>query len=106
MNEAYLSDIEAARLKHWRLTHRVYKEDHLNENCPVCAEGKKKTGTFKRNYEFMGSTRGEAEHYFRLYCDGYGGQNSMGDLSYQGGIGGFCFRMSPRIGEDQALWID
>jgi hypothetical protein len=91
MNEAYLSDIEAARLKHWRLAHRVEKNDHLNENCPVCAEGKKKTGTFKRNYEFMGSTRGEAEPYFRLYCDGYGGQNSMGDLSYQGGIGGFVF---------------
>jgi hypothetical protein len=57
----------------------------------VCIEGKKKTGTFKRNYEFCGSTRGEAEHYFRLYMDGYGGLHSMGDMSYQGGIGGFIF---------------
>jgi len=91
MNEAYLSETETARLRHWRMAHRSFKEDILHEDCPVCAEGKKKTGTFKRNYEFMGSTRGEAEPYFRLYCDGYGGQHSMGDLSYQGGIGGFVF---------------
>jgi hypothetical protein len=62
MNEAYLSDLEAARLHHWRIAHRSVKGSELNENCPVCAEGKKKTGHFKRNYEFMGSTRGEAEH--------------------------------------------
>ncbi len=91
MNEAYLSDVEAARLHHWRIAHRSVKGSELNENCPVCAEGKKKTGHFNRNYEFMGSTRGEAEHYWRLYVDGYGGQHSMGDLSYQGGIGGFVF---------------
>ncbi len=29
--------------------------------------------------------------YFRMYADGYGGQNSMGSESYQGGIGGFVF---------------
>jgi hypothetical protein len=91
LNEAYLSDVERERLLHWRIAHRSLGRGSLNENCPVCAEGKKKTGTFKRNYEFMGSTRGEAEHYWRLYCDGYGGQHSMGDLSYQGGIGGFVF---------------
>jgi hypothetical protein len=50
-----------------------------------------KTGTFKRNYEFCGSTRGEQKHYWRLYVDGYGGLRSMGDMSYQGGIGGFVF---------------
>jgi hypothetical protein len=63
MNEAYLSKVEAERLHHWRIAHRSVKGSELNENCPVCAEGKKKTGHFKRNYEFMGSTRGEAEHY-------------------------------------------
>jgi hypothetical protein len=91
MNEAYLSEVEAKRLLHWRIAHRSLGKYTPNENCPVCAEGKKKTGNFKRNYEFMGSTRGEAEHYWRLYCDGYGGQHSMGDMSYQGGIGGFVF---------------
>jgi hypothetical protein len=91
MNEAYLTDAEAERLMHWRIAHRSLTRSKLNEHCPVCVEGKNKTGHFKRNYEFAGSTRGEADHYWRLYVDGYGGQNSMGDLSYQGGIGGFVF---------------
>jgi hypothetical protein len=77
MNEAYLSAEEAARLHHWRIGHRSVGKSCLNEVCPVCAEGKKKVGTFKRNYEFRGHTAGPIKPYFRLYCDGYGGQNSM-----------------------------
>ena len=91
MNESLLTDEEAERLMHWRIGHRSLGKSILNETCPICIEGKKKTGTFKRNYEFCGSTRGESEHYWRLYVDGYGGLRSMGDMSYQGGIGGFVF---------------
>ncbi len=91
MNEAHLMDEEAERLLRWRVGHRALGNSKLNETRPVCIEGKKKTGTFKRNYEFCGSTQGEPQHYWRLYVDGYGGQQSMGDMSYQGGIGGFVF---------------
>jgi hypothetical protein len=91
MNEAHLTDEEAERLLHWRVGHRALGKSKPNETCPVCIEGKKKTGTFKRNYEFCGSTQGEPQHYWRLYVDGYGGQQSMGDLPYQGGIGGYVF---------------
>ncbi len=91
MNEAHLTKKEAQRLKHWRIGHRVEAKSTLNEDCPVCAEGKKKIGTYKRNYEFQGNTKGVLQPYWRLYCDGYGGQHSMGDMSYQGGIGGYVF---------------
>jgi hypothetical protein len=91
MNEAYLTKEEAERLHHWRTGHRSQGKSTLNEDCPVCVEAKKKVGTFKRNYEFVGHTKGPVQPYWRLYCDGYGGQSSMGDMSYQGGIGGFVF---------------
>ena len=91
MNEAYLTKEEADRLHHWRVGHRIVGKSSLNEVCPVCIEGKKKVGSFKRNFEFHGHTTGPPLPYFRLYCDGYGGQKSMGDVSYQGGIGGFVF---------------
>jgi hypothetical protein len=91
MNEANLSKIEAERLQHWRIGHRSIKNSNLNEDCPACTEGKKKTGTFKRNVEFLGSTKGRIRPYWRLFGDGYGGQRSMGVMSYQGGIGGYVF---------------
>ncbi len=31
------------------------------------------------------------EPYWRMYVDGYGGQRSMGEESYQGAVGGFVF---------------
>jgi len=91
MNEAHLTNQEADRLHHWRIGHRSSEKSSLNETCPVCIEGKKKVGSFKRNFEFQGHTIGPTLPYFRLYCDGYGGQRSMGDVSYQGGIGGYVF---------------
>jgi hypothetical protein len=91
MNEANLTKEEAERLHHWRIGHRSIGKSSLNENCPMCIEGKKKVGSFKRNYEFHGHTKGRIRPYFRLYCDGYGGQQSMGEMSYQMGIGGFVF---------------
>ena len=91
MNEAHLTEMEAQRLKHWRIGHRSVAKSVLNEDCPVCTEGKKKVGTYKRNFEFLGNTKGPLQPYWRLYCDGYGGQQSLGDMSYQGGIGGYVF---------------
>ena len=58
MNEAYLTAEEAARLHHWRTAHRSQGKSKLNEDCPICVEGKKKIGTYKRNFEFMGHTKG------------------------------------------------
>jgi hypothetical protein len=77
MNEAHLTKQEADRLHHWRIGHRSSGKSTLNEICPVCIEGKKKVGSFKRNWEFHGHTVGPTLPYFRLYCDGYGGQKSM-----------------------------
>ena len=58
----------------------------------VCDEAKRKTREYKRNLEFTGLTKGPMVPYFRLYMDGYGGgQSSMGDMSYEGAIGGFVF---------------
>jgi hypothetical protein len=68
-----MTKAEQDRLMHWRIGHRSTEKSNLNENCPICTEEKMKTGTFKRNYGFCGSTRGEPEHYWRLYVDGYGG---------------------------------
>ncbi len=74
MNEAHLMEKEAQRLNHWRIGHRSIAKSVLNEDCPVCAEGKKKVGTYKRNFEFHGNTKGPLQPYWRSYCDGYGGQ--------------------------------
>ena len=96
MNEAHLTKVEQQRLMHWRTAHRVSLEpgkakDKLNEDCVVCDEAKRKTRGYKRNLEFTGLTKGPMVPYFRLYMDGYGGQSSMGDMSYEGAIGGFVF---------------
>jgi hypothetical protein len=95
MNEAYLTDLE--KLLHWRTAHRLGipprkgKGKGLNENCTVCNEGKRKTRGYKRKFEFQGLTSGPIVPYQRLYCDGYGGQASMGDVSCEGAVGGFVF---------------
>jgi hypothetical protein len=57
----------------------------------ICDEAKRKTKGYERNYEFKGLTSGPMKPYFRLYLDGYGGQSSMGPMSYEGAIGGFVF---------------
>ena len=52
LNEANLTREQIARLEHWRLAHRTTKGDGLHENCPICAEGKRKTSSFKRNDKY------------------------------------------------------
>ena len=91
MNEAKLTREEKARLDHWRMAHRKLKGDLTNETCPVCVEGKRKTSSFKRNEEYRELVTKNLEPYWRMYADGYGGQRSMGDESYQGAVGGFVF---------------
>jgi hypothetical protein len=96
MNEAHLSKLEQQRSMHWRTAHRVSLDpgkakEELNEDCVVCDEAKRKTRGYKRNFEFTGLTKGPMMPFFRLYMDGYGGQSSMGDVSYEGAIGGFAF---------------
>ena len=50
MNEGKLTREEKARLEHWRMAHRKVKGESTNENCPICAEGKRRTSrTFNRN---------------------------------------------------------
>ena len=91
MNEANLSHDERARLAHWRQAHRQCGDGILKENCPICEEGKRKTKGFKRNEEYRETITQSLPPYHRLYADGYGGQRSLGEESYQGAKGGFVF---------------
>jgi hypothetical protein len=91
LNEAKLTREQQARLEHWRLAHRTTKGDGLHENCPICAEGKRKTSSFKRNDKYRDEVTRKCGPYWRIYYDSYGGQNSMGAESYQGAVGGFVF---------------
>ena len=91
MNEANLSREQMARLIHWRQAHRQAGEGVIHENCPICEEGKRKTKGFKRNEDYRRMETKKFPPYHRIYADGYGGQNSMGEESYQGAKGGFVF---------------
>ena len=91
MNEANLSTVEKARLAHWRQAHRQCGEGIIHENCPICEEGKRKTKGYKRNVEYRELVTQEFPPFHRLYADGYGGQRSLGEESYQGAKGGFVF---------------
>ncbi len=91
MNEALLNDQECRRLNHWRYAHRSTDGSRQNERCPACELAKHKSGSFKRNKEYIGTGIATLTVYWRLYCDGYGGQQSMGAESYQGAKGGFVF---------------
>ncbi len=73
------------------MAHRKVKGEGANENCPVCAEGKRNTASFKQNEEYREMVTKNLEPYWRMYADGYGGQRSMGEESYQGAVGGFVF---------------
>ena len=91
MNEASLDDKEKRRLDHWRYAHRSSDGSRHDERCPACEQAKHKSGSFKRNKEYLGTGIPTLTVYWRLYCDSYGGQRSMGEVSYQGAKGGFVF---------------
>ena len=91
MNEANLTDTQLLRLDHWRHAHRLTSGERHRERCPACEQSKHKHGSFKRNKEYLGTGPATQVVYWRMFCDGFGGQRSMGDESYQGAKGGFVF---------------
>jgi hypothetical protein len=91
MNEGELTDKELLRLDHWRHAHRMISGERHDERCPACEQAKHKQGSFKTNKEYLGTGVATKIVYWRLFCDGFGGQHSMGEESYQGAKGGFVF---------------
>ena len=90
INEAKLSKVERSRLDHWRMAHRTSTGARFTEQCQCCEMAKHKS-CYKRNDLYQGTSVSSNKPYWRIYVDGYGGQNSMGDPSYQGAIGGYVF---------------
>ncbi len=90
INEAKLSKTKCARLDHWKFSHRSSTGKRYEERCHTCEQSKHKS-VYKLNDVYHGTSTATHEPYWRLYGDAYGGQKSMGSLSYQGGIGGFFF---------------
>ena len=90
INEAKLSRLERSRLDHWRMAHRTSTGARFTEQCQCCEMAKHKS-SYKRNGLYNGTSISTNKPYWRIYVDGYGGQNSMGDPSYQGAIGGYVF---------------
>jgi hypothetical protein len=90
LNEGKLKSGEYERLLHWRLGHanskvlkamNLIEKSHLNEDCYCCNMGKFKRAPFPKN---EGAMVAVAEPYFRMYVDGYGGQQSLGCESIEG----------------------
>ncbi len=94
MNEGNLATENYERLSHWRLGHpsskvlkamELIEKFHLNEDCYCCNQAKFKRAPFPKN---EGNYVAVAEPYWRLYVDGFGGQNSLGCSSLGGAKGG------------------
>jgi hypothetical protein len=66
----------------------LIETSHLNEDCYCCNKAKFKRAPFPKN---EGSFVAIAEPFWRIYCDGYGGQGSLGSRSYGGAKGGIVF---------------
>ena len=60
----------------------------LNEDCYCCDQAKYKHKSFKRNSI---DAYARNDPWWRVFCNGYGGQLSMGTESYEGAVGGFVF---------------
>ncbi len=80
MNEANLTDKELLRLDHWRHAHRLTSGERHKERCPACEQSKHKHRSFKRNKEYLGTGPATQVVYWRMFCDGFGGQRSMGGV--------------------------
>jgi hypothetical protein len=66
----------------------LIEKTHLNEDCYCCNEAKFKRAPFPKN---EGSYVAVSEPFWRIYGDGFGGQNSLGCKSYGGTKGGMIF---------------
>ena len=60
----------------------------LNEDCYCCDQSKFKVGHFAKNDPMITQSN---PPFWRVFCDCYGGQGSMGGESYEGAVGGFAF---------------
>jgi hypothetical protein len=94
LKEGKLKSDEYERLLHWRLGHAnskvlkamdLIEKSQLNEDCYCCNMGKFKRAPFPKN---EGAVVAVAELYFRIYVDGYGGQQLLGCKSIEGAKGG------------------
>jgi len=104
MDVSKLTSKQRSRLWHWRLGHcgssvpvtmskwfnggEMDVLHTLNEDCECCDKAKWRMGSFPANDI---AVRMNQPPYWVVYCDGYGGQGSMGDRSYEGANGGFNF---------------
>ena len=97
LNESKLDAVSLSRLWHWRLGHPasnvpIKMDDSishvLNEDCYCCDQSKFKVGKFPKTDPLIHQNN---PPFWRVFCDGYGGQNSLGAESYEGAIGGFVF---------------
>jgi hypothetical protein len=99
LNESMLDAVGLSRLWHWRLGHPAsnvsIKMDGtishvLNEGCyrRCCDQSKFKVGKFPKTDPL---THQNSPPFWRAFCDGCGGQNSLGAESYEGAMGGFVF---------------
>jgi hypothetical protein len=93
MNEGKLKRENYERLLHWRFGHTNSKvlqamelidKTHLNEDCYCCNKAKFKRKPFPKN---EGMFVAVAEPYWRLFVDGFGGQQSLGGDSIEGAKG-------------------
>jgi hypothetical protein len=104
LNESKLTDIEKARLYCRRFAYcdtSMFRKMHgkeefgtfpnlpaLNEDNIVADKAKFKRKAFKRNDP---SNTMDCPPFFRVFCDGYGGQQSLGGESLEGAIGAYLF---------------
>ena len=104
MNESKLTDDERARLYCRRFGYcdpkifevmskcqtfgKFPKLKALNEDNLVSDLTKFKRKAFKRNDKAVTM---DSPPFWRVFCDGYGGQNSLGSKSYEGAVGAYLF---------------
>jgi hypothetical protein len=104
LNESKLTDVERPRLYCRRFAYcdpGLFKKMHgkeefgsfpklptLNEDNVVADKAKFKRKAFKRNNP---SNTMDCPPFFRVFCDGYGGQQSLGGESLEGAIGAYLF---------------
>jgi len=88
LNETKLDGIEQARLWHWRTAHSGGDvpmkmgtfQIRLNEDCYCYDQAKYKHKSYKRNRI---DAYAKNDPWWHVFCDGYGGQLSMGTESYE-----------------------
>jgi hypothetical protein len=73
----------------------------LNEDNKVSTQAKFKRSAYPSHDP---QTRMDHPPWWRVYCDGYGGQQSLGGESYEGAVGGYLFVCPSSGAEDLRLY--